>query len=300
MSVPQILDLVILTLIWAGLAAAWNLPAGFAGAFSLGHAAFLGIGAYAAAVAAARYGVTIWLGLLPGMLLAALLALLVGAVGLRLRGPFFTLLTIAFAEVAQLLVLYWKPVTNGAEGIIIDAKPGLASLYFVEKWPFALLAAAYALGIGALCVMLRRSRIGHQLCAVRDDEEAARSLGVPAYRLRVIAMVISAVCTAVGGFLLAAYTQFVDPDSTMSFLLSVEAGLITIVGGLGHPWGPLFGAILIVPLERLLRGWLGGTLFGLHGVVFGILLIAILLAMPEGLLNAAAKLRLHRKAGRYA
>ncbi len=300
MTTPQILDLMIMTLIWAGLASAWNLLAGFAGSFSLGHAAFLGIGAYAAAIAAAHYGLTPWLGMLVGVLLAAALALLIGAISLRLRGPFFTLLTIAFAEVVRLLALYWKPLTNGAEGIIIEVKPGFANLYFIDKWPFVLLAAGYALGIGALSAIMRRSRIGHRLCAVRDDEDAARSLGVPAYRLRVTAMVISAALTAVGGTLLAMYTQFVDPDSTMSFLLSVEAGLITIVGGLGHPWGPLFGAILIVPLERLLRGWLGGLLFGLHGVVFGVLLIVILLALPEGLLNAATGLRRRGNASGHA
>lgn len=286
MSAPQLLDLAILTLVWAGIAAAWNLLAGFAGQFSLGHAAFFGIGAYSAAIPAVRYGITPWGGMLVGVLLAGLLALLIASISLRMRGPFFTLLTIAFAEVVRLIALYAKRLTNGAEGIIIELKPGFANLYFLEKWPFVILSGVYALGMCVLCVGIRRSRMGHRQRAVRDDEDAARSLGVPVYRTRVIAAVISASCTAVGGSLLAMYTQFIDPDSTMSFLLSVEPALITIVGGLGHAWGPLFGAILIVPLERLLRGWFGGVLFGLHGVMFGLLLIVILLALPDGLLNA--------------
>jgi branched-chain amino acid transport system permease protein len=298
MNAPQLLDLMVLTLVWAGLAASWNLLAGFAGLFSLGHAAFLGIGSYAVAIAATQYGLSPWAGMLAGALLAGLLALVIGAISLRMRGPFFTLLTIAFAEVVRLTALYWKQLTHGAEGIIIELKPGLANLYFLEKWPFVVIAGVYAIGTGGLCAIIRRSRLGHQLLALRDDEDAARSLGVPVYRLRVTATVISAVCTAIGGSLLGMYTQFVDPDSSMSFLLSVEAGLIAIVGGLAHPWGPLFGAILIVPLERLLRGWFGGVLFGLHGVIFGLALIVILLTMPEGLLNAASRLRW--KVGRRA
>ncbi len=300
MSLLQLLDLIVLTLLWAGIAAAWNLLAGFAGQFSLGHAAFIGIGAYAAALAATRYGVTPWGGVLAGMLLSALLALVIAATSLRMRGPFFTLLTIAFAEVVRLIALYAKQLTSGAEGIIIELKPGFANLYFTSKWPFVGLAAAYALGLGSLCAAIRRSRMGHQLLAVRDDEDAARSLGVPAYRLRVTAAAISAAAAALGGSLLAMYTQFIDPDSTMSFLLSVEPGLLSIVGGLGHPWGPLFGAILIVPLERLLRSAFGGVLFGLHGVIFGLLLIVILLALPEGLLAATKSGRLRTKVRRRA
>ena len=233
--------------------------------------------------------------MLIGAVIAGSLALVIGSISLRMRGPFFTLLTIAFAEVVRLIAIYWKHLTNGSEGIIIELKPGFAHLYFLQKWPFLIIAAIYAIGIGGLCAAIRNSRFGHRLLAIRDDEDAARSLGVPAYRLRVTATVISAACTAAGGSLLAMYTQFIDPDSTMSFLLSVEAGLITIVGGLGHPWGPLFGAILIVPLERMLRGWFGGFLFGLHGVIFGVVLIVILLTMPEGLLNGAQSFRERRK-----
>jgi branched-chain amino acid transport system permease protein len=291
MSAPQLLDLLILTLIWAGIAAAWNLLAGFAGQFSLGHAAFIGIGAYAAAITATRYGLTTWAGIAGGLVVSGLLALFIASISLRMRGPFFTLLTIAFSEVVRLIALYAKGLTNGAEGIIIELKPGLANLYFLEKWPFAVLAGLYALVMYVLCALVRRSRLGHWLVALRDNEDAARSLGVPVYRARVIAAVISASLASVGGALLAMYTQYIDPDSTLSFLLSVEPALITIVGGLGHAAGPFLGALLIVPLEKLLRGWFGGMLFGLHGLIFGIVLIVVLLAAPDGLISAAGNWR---------
>jgi ribose/xylose/arabinose/galactoside ABC-type transport system permease subunit len=187
----------ILTLIWAGISAAWNLLAGFAGQFSLGHAAFLGIGAYAAAIGATHYGILPWGGMIAGALIAGSLALVIGSISLRMRGPFFTLLTIAFAEVVRLIAIYWKHLTNGSEGVIIELKPGLMNLHFLEKWPYLIIAGIYAIAMGGLCAAIRRSRIGHQLLAIRDDEDAARSLGVPAYRLRVAATVISAVCTAV-------------------------------------------------------------------------------------------------------
>jgi branched-chain amino acid transport system permease protein len=300
MSVPLLLDLLILTLIWAGIAGAWNLLAGFAGQFSLGHAAFIGIGAYAAAVPAVRYQISPWVGMLGGMVLAGLLALFVASISLRMRGPFFTLLTIAFSEVVRLIALYAKALTNGAEGIIIELQPGLTNLYFLEKWPFVVLASLYAFGMYLLCAAVRRSRIGHRLLALRDDEDAARSLGVAVYRARVVATVISAAFASVGGALLAMYTQYIDPDSTLSFLLSVELSLITIVGGLGNAAGPFVGAFLIVPLERILRSWFGGVLFGLHGLLFGTLLIVILLAAPNGVLSVVENWRTQWAQRRHA
>ena len=254
MNVSQLLDVMVLTLIWAGIAGAWNFLAGFGGQFSLGHAAFVGIGAYGAAIAATRYGLTPWIGLLAGMFLAGLLAFFIGSISLRMRGPFFTLLTIAFAEMVRLIALYAKHLTNGAEGIIIELKPGLVNLYFLEKWPFVVLAGIYALGIGAS--VRRRSPLSPRIPLAGGARR--RGCGAVAWCAGISATRDCnghqrRVCGCQAVRYLAMYTQFIDPDSTMSFLLSVEAGLITIVGGLGHPWGPLFGAILIVPFERLLR-----------------------------------------------
>jgi branched-chain amino acid transport system permease protein len=179
--------------------------------------------------------------------------------------------------------VYLKGLTKGSEGLIIELEPGLAHLFFIGKWPYVALSAVYAGAVLGLCVLVRRSRLGFRLLAVREDEDAARSLGVPVFRARAYAAMISAALAAVGGSLFGLYTKFLDPDSTMSFLLSVQPALITIVGGLGLAGGPLLGAALVVPLEHLLRSWFGGVLFGLHGFIFGLALIAILLVLPEGL-----------------
>lgn len=291
MSANFWLDLLILTCIWAGVAGAWNLLAGFAGQFSLGHAAFFGIGAYAPPLFAQALGVPAWLGIAAGAALAAALALLIAGVSLRTRGPFFTLITIAFAEVVRILAIYFKGITKGSEGLMVELEPGFANFFYLGKWPYLALAAIYAAGVIYLCTIVRRSRLGFRLLSVREDEDAARSLGVPVFMARANAAMISAALAAIGGSIFALYTKFLDPDSTLSFMLSVQPALITIVGGLGHATGPLLGAALVVPIEHLLRSWFGGVLFGLHGLIFGLALIAVLLVLPEGLVGGLKKWR---------
>lgn len=289
MSINFWLDLLILTCIWAGVAGAWNLLAGFAGQFSLGHAAFFGIGAYAPPLVAQTLGVPALVGIVAGAALAAALSLLIAGVSLRTRGPFFTLITIAFAEVVRILAVYFKGVTKGSEGLMIELEPGFANFYYLGKWPYLVLAAIYAAGVIYLCAHIRRNRLGFRLLAVREDEDAARSLGVPVFMARANAAMISAALAAMGGSIFGLYTKFVDPDSTLSFFLSVQPALISIVGGLGLTTGPLLGAALVVPIEHLLRSWFGGVLFGLHGLIFGLALIAILLILPEGVAGGLRK-----------
>lgn len=291
MSVNLWLDIAFMTLVWAGIAGAWNLLAGYAGQFSLGHAAFVGIGAYSSSLLLTRAGVTPWAGMLAGAILAALIAAILAAVSLRTKGPFFTLMTIAFAEVVRILCVYAKHVTNGSEGVMIELAPSPANMIFASKLPYVLLAAAYAALVVAICVWVRRARLGYWLLAVREDDEAARSLGVGSYAARIVATALSAALSALGGTLFAQYTLFIDPDSTLSFMLSVQPALITIVGGLGNALGPVLGALVVVPLEQLLRAWFGGGLAGLHGFIYGIALIAILLLLPDGVIRAFVPVR---------
>jgi branched-chain amino acid transport system permease protein len=300
MNVNFWLDLLILTCIWAGVAGAWNLLAGFAGQFSLGHAAFFGIGAYTPALLAQAHGIPAWIGIAAGAALAAALALVIAGVSLRTRGPFFTLITIAFAEVVRILAIYFKGITKGSEGLMVELEPGFANFFYLAKWPYLVVAAVYAVGVIYLCTVVRRTRLGFRLLSVREDEDAARSLGVPVFRARTYATAISAALTAAGGAIFALYTKFLDPDSTLSFLLSVQPALITIVGGLGQSAGPLLGAALVVPIEHLLRSWFGGVLFGLHGFIFGIALIAILLVLPEGLAGGLRRWRAGKTQVRHA
>ncbi len=276
------LDIAFMTLVWAGIAGSWNFLAGFAGQFSLGHAAFVGIGAYTSSLLLVDHDITPWLGLVLGALLAAAVAAVLAAISLRTRGPFFTLMTIAFAEIVRILTVYFKNVTRGSEGISIDIPDSLTNMIFLDKLPYVIIALVYAAAIIGICVWTRASRLGFYLLSVREDEDAARSLGVNSYATRILATAISAAMAAAGGSLLAQYTLFIDPDGTLSFLLSVQPALIAIVGGLGNAFGPIIGAIVIVPLEHFLRTWFGGGLAGLHGLIYGTALIVILLSMPDG------------------
>jgi branched-chain amino acid transport system permease protein len=294
------IDLLILTCIWAGIAGAWNLFAGYCGQFSLGHAAFFGIGAYAPPLLAQALGIPALIGIVAGAAIAGLFALFIAAVSLRTRGPFFTLITIAFAEVVRILAVYFKGVTKGSEGLMLDLPSGFANFFYIDKWPYLALSGAYAAGVVGLCVAIRRSRLGFRLLSVREDEDAARSLGVPVFMARAYGAVISAALAAIGGSIFGLYTKFLDPDSTLSFMLSVQPALIAIVGGLGLASGPLLGAALVVPMQHLLRSWFGGLLFGLHGLIFGVILIAVLLVLPEGLVGGLRKWRARSKALRHA
>jgi branched-chain amino acid transport system permease protein len=290
MNVNFWLDLLVLTLLWAGIGGAWNLLAGYGGQFSLGHAAFVGIGAYTSTLMWLQLGVWPWLGMLSGAALAALLAVGIGAVSLHARGPFFTLISIAFAEVLRILATHLDHLTHGARGLSIPFRPSVAAMIFRDKQTWVLLTLAFASLVFALCVIVRRMPLGYRLLAFREEEDAARSLGVPTLTARLQALALSAALTAVGGSLYAQYTLFIDPESTMSFLVSVQPALVTIVGGLGQAFGPLLGAVLVVPLESLLRAWFGGQLAGLHGFLYGALLIVVLLVAPRGLLPHAAAL----------
>lgn len=298
MSMNLWLDIAFMTLVWAGIAGAWNLLAGYAGQFSLGHAAFMGMGAYTSSLLLTRAAVTPWLGMLAGAALAALVAAILAAISLRTKGPFFTLMTIAFAEVVRILCIYGKHVTNGSEGVMIELPANVGNMIFGSKLPYVLLAAGYAALVILICAWTRRARLGYWLLAVREDDDAARSLGVGSYSARIVATTVSAALTAVGGTLFAQYTLFIDPDSTLSFMLSVQPALITIVGGLGNAFGPILGALVVVPLEQLLRGWFGGSLAGLHGFIYGIALIAILLLLPDGVVRAFLPARKRGQGGK--
>src|SRR5690606_5378424 len=158
-----------------------------------------------------------WLGIVMGALLAATVAAGLAAISLRTRGPFFTLMTIAFAEIVRILTVYFKSVTHGSVGILIDQASSLANLIFVGKLPYVLLALVYAFAIIGICFWTRNSKLGFYLLSVREDEDAARSLGVNSYATRILATAMSAAMAAVGGSLMAQYTLFIDPDSTLSF-----------------------------------------------------------------------------------
>lgn len=276
-------DIIIMTFLWTGLAASWNLYSGYCGRLSIGHAAFLGIGAYAAALLYTNYGISPWIGMLAGGLFSGLIALVIGGSTLRLKGTFFVLATIAFAKISETFTITAKGLTGGSLGVLIPYAPGFINMTWQSKIPYAVLAWVYMLAILAVCVKVEHSRLGYFLRAVGEDREAAENLGVNASKTMLIAFVMSAVFTAFGGSIMAMYVMYIEPTSLMSMTNSVQFILLAIAGGLGTAFGPLAGAYILIPLTNLLRGNFP-SISGLHGLLLGLILIAVLLYRSSGIL----------------
>jgi branched-chain amino acid transport system permease protein len=282
-------DIMIRTFLWGGLALAWNIAGGYAGLISFGHAAFFGIGAYTSTILLLSYGVPPWIGLLAGALLAACGGALLTLVCARLRGPFFILSTLAAGEVTRIAALNWRSLTGGSEGLEIPPIPGVADMVFKSQWPYLALVLGYVLLLFALSVAIERSRYGYHLFAVRDDEDGASAIGINPRVTRVSAMALSAALTAIGGTLFAQYFLYLDPTHIISPDISFEFALICALGGLGTAGGPVFGALIIVPLSELLRGLLSQSASGLHLVIYGTVVIIVILYFPSGISGALAR-----------
>jgi branched-chain amino acid transport system permease protein len=283
-------DATILILLWAGLASAWNIAGGFAGQISLGHAAFFGLGAYTSTLLKLHFGLSPWLGMLCGGALVVLTSGFIAFAATRLRGPYFTLVTLAFAAVVQIIAARWYGLTRGNEGLSIPFEPGLPNFMFAAKLPWTLIVAAYVLLVYAVSVWIARSRFGFQLAGMREDEDAAQAIGIDTRLLKVGAIALSAFLTALGGSFYAQYVGFLDPGYALSFDLSIKFALMCIIGGLGTPLGPILGAVMITTLEMYLRAKWGGGRSGLYLVVYGALLILIVRVMPIGLVRGIPQL----------
>lgn len=283
-SSPYYLDVLIKILLWGGLASAYNISGGYGGQFSLGHAAFLGLGAYASTILFTRFEISPWLGVLAGMLVASALALALGWVCLRLRGPFLGLASLAFMQVTFIAATNLRSLTNGSEGIVIPFRPAFANMIFADKGSYFYLFLAYCAGTIFVTKLISQSRLGYYLIACREDQDAAAALGVNTTAIKISGLVISAALTAIGGTLYAQYVLYIDPHSLISFAVSIQFPLIAVVGGLGTVYGPLVGAFLMIPLSEILRSNLSGLISGLDLAMYGILLTVVVLFLPEGVL----------------
>jgi branched-chain amino acid transport system permease protein len=292
-----ILDSLILILLWGALSSAWNVAGGYAGQVSLGHAAFFGIGAYAAGLMSARYAQSPWLGLLVGVALSLLAGGVIGFLSNRLKGPYFALSTIAFAEVLKIVASRWRGFTAGSEGVPVPFRPGFWTMGLSHvQWVY--LALVVAVLYYLVQVYLERSRVGYQLAGVREDEDAAEALGIATRRRKVQAVTLSAALTSMCGSFWAQYVGFVDPVHVFSIDLSVRFALNSIIGGIGTALGPFLGSILITSLETYLRATFSGMKAGFGGIyliIYGVVLILVVRWAPEGLTGLASRLRLHTR-----
>jgi branched-chain amino acid transport system permease protein len=292
---PSLQDVVILSFLFAGLALAWNIAGGCAGLISFGHAAFFGIGAYTSTILFQSYNVTPWLGIFVGAATAAVAGAVLSLICARLKGPFFILSSLAFAEVVRIIALNWPSMTGGAEGLSIPPMPDLANMVLGSKTAYEALTLVYLIFAYAITRWLEASRFGFYLFAIRDNDDAAAAAGINPLMVRSLAMALSAALTGVGGTLFAQYFLYLDPTYVISPELSFQFALLPAVGGLGTAVGPILGSFLITPLSELLRANLGNAAAGLHLVIYSAGLIVVMLYFPSGIAGALDKLKQRRR-----
>jgi branched-chain amino acid transport system permease protein len=279
------LNLLILVLMAAQLGVAWNLLGGYAGQVSLGHAAFYGVGAYTSSLLLLKFGINPWLGMLGSGLLAAVLSIGFGWSCFRLKGHYFAMATIAVAEIAQIVFTNWD-YAGAAVGLTLSMDhDGWAWMTFAGKAPYYWLALGL-LGLTlAVTAAVERSHIGYYLRAIKDEPDAARSIGIDIGRYKQIALALSAFFTAMGGSLYAQKELYIDPASVLSTSLSIKMALVSILGGIGTLFGPVLGAVVLTTIEELTRAGFGGGGRGIDTIIYATLIIAIAVFYPNGLIG---------------
>jgi branched-chain amino acid transport system permease protein len=267
------------TLLLGGLALSWDIVGGWTGQNSLGHAALVGIGAYTMTLLAEFLHLSPAFGTLAGMLLAAIIAWGWGSLTFRLRGSYFTLSSIAIAEIIRLIVINETWLTNGAEGKSLNSLNLPDFLYERKPEYFMVLAfVALVLGFGHY---LKYSRLGFYFKAVREDEEGAMALGINPARAKLISFAISAAFSALGGSLYALYLQAFEPDTFLLTSVSIQIALLAIIGGRGTIYGPLVGSIVLAIPSEIFRTQLQEA----NLLVYGVLIVVVIMYLPKGVMG---------------
>jgi branched-chain amino acid transport system permease protein len=285
-----VLNFLVMALLIALVGQGWNLLGGYGGQYSFGHAAFFGTGAYVTAILQMRYGVNAWFGLVIGIAAGALVGAVIGALSFRsgLKGSYFALVTLAFAEVLR-IVASVTPITGAGVGTLIKLDLRPEAFQFQSRVPFYLIIVGMV-GLSLFLVkVIENSRFGAYLVAVRENEEAAKALGVDVMLVKVGAMTLSAAITAAGGCFYAQYFLFLDAAIAYGPWISIEALLAPIVGGVGTVFGPLLGALVVKALGELTK-MVAGDAPGLDLVIYGLVLVAVIGFAPRGIAGLISRL----------
>lgn len=272
------------------LGQSWNLMCGYTGQLSFGHAAFFGLGAYTSTLLLLRLGVTPWIGMLAGALLAALLGLGIGAVSFKYgaRGVFFAFITMALGEIMRLLALYWDRLTNGAEGLLIPlAGQNLAMLSITRenRFIYYYIMLAMLVGCTLLAYKIRKIRFGYYLLALRENEDAAEMIGVDVFRYKLSAVAVSAFLTALAGTFYAHYYQHFEPQDVFGIPVSFNMIFPVIIGGGDYMLGPILGSIILALFEEGSRAIMPQMMHGFHRILYGVIIVLVIIYLPNGLME---------------
>jgi branched-chain amino acid transport system permease protein len=294
---PFPLHVMIMTFLFAILGVAWNLMGGYAGMFSFGQAAFFGIGAYTSSYLFTSHGISPWVGLVAGGILAAVTAAAIGWPCSNLRGHYFAIASIAFAEIVRIHFNNWKLI-GAAEGLTIPMhQGGLGAFQFHgSKAPYYYLGLAF-LGVALLVSRwVARSRTGFYFRAIKESHELAMVLGISFVRYRMWAIMLSAFLSAAAGTLYAQYILYLDPESVLILSISVQVVLVSMLGGAGTVLGPAIGAAILIPLSEITRVKLGHRGTGVDMMVYGALIWLISVYQPKGVWGFLSELGSRRAA----
>ncbi|MDR1710231.1 MAG: branched-chain amino acid ABC transporter permease [Candidatus Accumulibacter sp.] len=287
---PSHQNFLILILMFAQVGVAWNILGGYAGQVSLGHAAFFGIGAYTSTVLVIGTGLSPWFGMLLGGALAAIFAVLIGWPCFRLKGHYFSMATIAVAEILQVLFTNWESV-GAAVGLYVPLRQGWWTMVFNGKLPY------YYIALGLLVLTLlanfaiEKSFLGYYFRAIKDEPDAARSLGISLTRYKLVAIAVSSFFTALGGSLYAQKELFIDPGSVLPTSLSIKMALVTILGGVGSLFGPVVGSAVLTGIEETTRQVFGGSGQGTDLILYALIIIGVAVYYPKGIMGWLGRFR---------
>lgn len=310
------LHIMILIFISVIMGSAWNILGGYTGQYSVGHAAYFGVGAYTTMILLQYRHIAPWYGVWAGVAVAVATGLVIGSICFRLRGPYFVLASIAVAEIFRVSALNLPGLTNGAEGILITEVPpfkiGNAVITdFMSKVPFYYIGLVIAIAVILATRLVQNSKLGYYFQAIREDQDAAHSLGINLTLYKNAALAISAIFTSLAGSLYGLYVGFIDPGTVLDLGLSVQIVMTCIIGGIGTILGPMVGAVVLVPFSEALRSnmiaqalidsglvkedspigtFLKEQLSHAHVLIYGILLVVVILFMPDGILGFIKKL----------
>lgn len=317
-----ILHMMILIFINIILGTSWNILGGYTGQYSVGHAAYFGVGAYTTMLLLQYRQIVPWKGIWLGAGAAVITAIVIGSICFRLRGPYFVLASIAVAEIFRVSALNLKNLTNGAEGVLVTEIPPLTLGQTVitdwsSKVPFYYTGLLFTILIILVSWIVWRTKLGYYFQAIREDQDAAHSLGINPTIYKNTALAISALFTSFAGSLYGVYVGFIDPSTVLALDVSVQIVMIAIIGGIGTIFGPMIGAALLIPLSEALRSnaitdvlvksgvvaeeskagsFLRENLAHAHVLIYGILVVIVILFMPEGVLGFFRRAARWRKA----
>ena len=284
--------LMIMLLLYAMMGLGWNILGGFAGQISVGHGIYFGLGAYTSTMLLMKLGITPWVGMLGGVLVAELAALVVGYACFRLGGRYFSMATLVIGEIGRIVFTNFGWV-GGAVGLFLPVlEESVINFQFhASKIPYYYIILAFTVLATVTTYVIAKTRLGYYFRAVRDDPDAARSLGIDITRYKLIALGISVFFTAIGGSFYAQYILFIDPISTMNFMISLTITLLVVLGGMGTLWGPIIGAFVLIPITELTRVYWGGAGRAIDLVIYGALIVLIAIYQPQGLVAMVERYR---------